>query len=142
MKELTVPASLDSLASVGDFVHNVAQMAGLDEQDSYRLRLAVHEIATNVIVHGYAGQRAAGCLDLSAAIDVYTVRIELVDTAVPFDPGEAPLPDDFDKPLCQRRIGGLGLFIARQSVAEWRYERVGECNRNIFIVARPPCHES
>jgi serine/threonine-protein kinase RsbW len=129
------------LVEVSDFVHEAAQMAGLDEHAAYRLRLAVHEIASNVIVHGYAGQSAPGCLDLTAAIDEHTVRINLEDTAVPFDPDEAPLLDDLDKPLCQRQVGGLGIFLARQSVAEWRYERVGRHNRNIFIVERPPCPE-
>jgi serine/threonine-protein kinase RsbW len=138
MKTLTVPATVDSLLAVSDFVCSVAQMANLDEQPAYRLRLAVHEIAANVIVHGYAGQSVPGCLDLTAVIDDDFVRIDLEDTAVPFDPEKVPLPTDLDKPLYQRRVGGLGIFLARHSVAEWRYERIGCRNRNVFIMERSP----
>jgi serine/threonine-protein kinase RsbW len=139
MEALTVPAKLDSLIAVSDFVDGVARMAGLDEQAAYRLRLAVHEIAANVILHGYGEQRMPGCLDLKAVIEDHSVRIDLEDTAVPFDPDKVPLPADLDKPLYERRVGGLGIFLARQSVAEWRYEHVGGRNRNVFVVERSPC---
>jgi serine/threonine-protein kinase RsbW len=137
MEALTVPAKLDSLIAISDFVDGVARMGGLDEQAAYRLRLAVHEIAANVILHGYRGQVVPGCLDLKAVVDDDSVRIDLEDTAVPFDPDKVPLPADLDKPLYERRLGGLGIFLARQSVAEWRYEHIAGRNRNIFIVERP-----
>jgi anti-sigma regulatory factor (Ser/Thr protein kinase) len=42
-----------------------------------------------------------------------------------------------DRPLEEREIGGLGVFLALRGVDELRYERVGEQNRNIIIVHRP-----
>jgi serine/threonine-protein kinase RsbW len=132
----TARAKLDALASISDYVAQIGRLAGLEEQASYRLRLAVHEIAANVIIHGYAGQNSSGCLDFTAAIDDESVCICLEDTAVPFDPRQAPPPADLDKPLCERQVGGLGIFLARRSVDQWHYEYSDNRNRNLFIMKR------
>jgi hypothetical protein len=34
-------------------------------------------------------------------------------------------------------MGGLGLFLAIRGVDEFRYERHGQINRNIFVVRVP-----
>jgi anti-sigma regulatory factor (Ser/Thr protein kinase) len=49
MKSSTVPATLDSLGPIADYVMAAAAAAGLDRRASYRLRLAVDEIATNIM---------------------------------------------------------------------------------------------
>jgi anti-sigma regulatory factor (Ser/Thr protein kinase) len=54
MKPMTVPATLDSLGAIAEYVLAAAASAGLDKRASYNLRLAVDEIVTNIIVHGYA----------------------------------------------------------------------------------------
>jgi anti-sigma regulatory factor (Ser/Thr protein kinase) len=56
---------------------------------------------------------------------------------VPYDPTKTPSPDDFDVPLEDRPIGGLGVFLARQAVDEFRYERVDGHNRSILVIHRP-----
>ena len=52
MDELRVTATLEVLSSIGAFVMKAAENAGLDRRAAYRLRLAVDEMATNIIVHG------------------------------------------------------------------------------------------
>ena len=108
-----------------------AASAGLDKRASYRLRLAVDEIATNIIVHGYAEAGLQGALELRADIDDRTLIIAIEDTGVAYDPRQAPVPDT-DLPLEQRPIGGLGVYLAIRSVDEFLYERVGDRNRTIF----------
>ncbi|HEY9797793.1 MAG TPA: ATP-binding protein, partial [Leptolyngbyaceae cyanobacterium] len=53
MKNLTVAGTLDSLDAIAKYVMAVAAATGLDKKTSYNLRLAVDEIATNIIIHGY-----------------------------------------------------------------------------------------
>jgi serine/threonine-protein kinase RsbW len=52
MPHLVVPAALESLAAVSEFVKEVASAAGLDRGATYRLRLAVLELVTNTLTHG------------------------------------------------------------------------------------------
>ena len=53
MDSMVVPGVLDSLSAIGRYVLGAAWAAGLDKRAAYRLRLAVDEIATNAVLHGY-----------------------------------------------------------------------------------------
>ena len=134
MENLTVAGTLDSLDAIAKYVMAVAAATGLDKKTSYNLRLAVDEIATNIIIHGYEEAGREGVLELQAFVDEETLTISLKDTGVPYNPNQRLTPDDLDQPLEQRKIGGLGVYIAIQGVDKFIYERVGDRNHNIFIV--------
>ncbi len=71
-------------------------------------------------------------------LDEETLTISIEDTGIPYNPTlEAP-PNYLDSPLEQRKIGGLGVYLAYQGTDKFLYERVGERNRNILIVNRCP----
>ena len=52
MGELRVVATLEALGAIGAFVMDAAREAGRPARAANRLRLAVDELATNVVVHG------------------------------------------------------------------------------------------
>jgi anti-sigma regulatory factor (Ser/Thr protein kinase) len=137
MSTLQVPATLDSLAPLAAAVMTAARAAGLGRQAAYRLRLAVDELAANVIAYGYAGA-APGPIELRIETDEKSLTVILEDAGVHFDPRRVPPPDDLHLPAEQRQVGGLGIFLARQGVDSFRYERVGGRNRNVLVVNRPP----
>jgi anti-sigma regulatory factor (Ser/Thr protein kinase) len=137
MEALTVPGTLDSLTAIGHYVLAVAAAAGLDKKASYRLRLAVDEVATNIITHGYDEAGYEGALDVRADLDEATLTISLEDTGQAYDPAQALAPQDLNAPLDQRQEGGLGLYLTLRGVDKFRYERVGERNRHTFVVYRP-----
>jgi serine/threonine-protein kinase RsbW len=136
MKPSTVPATLDSLGTIADYVMAAAASAGLDRRASYRLRLAVDEIATNIIVHGYANAEHQGMLEFRADIDDKALTIVIDDTGVTYDPRQAPIPD-INLPIEQRPVGGLGVYLAMRSVDEFLYEQLGDRSRTIFKMHLP-----
>jgi anti-sigma regulatory factor (Ser/Thr protein kinase) len=136
VRSATVPATLDALADITALVLQAADEAGLSRQARYRLRLAVDELATNIVTHGYAGATVPGTIDVSVALDEKTLTVTLEDTGVPFDPRQVPPPDDLHVPLEQREVGGLGVFLALQGVDSFSYERIGDRNRNVLVVNR------
>jgi anti-sigma regulatory factor (Ser/Thr protein kinase) len=135
---LTVPAVLDSLAAIADFVRKASVAAGLDKKALYNLRLAVDEIATNVILYGFEKAGLAGDITVMADIRDDTLMICLEDTASPYDPRgvTTEAQDALDKPLEERPMGGLGIFLALKSVDQFHYERAHDRNRNIFVMNR------
>ncbi len=137
MTTLTLPGILDSLDEVAAFVQAAAREANFDAKTAYRLQLAVDEVATNVVVHAYQEKGLDGQLYLAAECDEHALRIHLEDTGEPYDPTTRPDPTNLDQPLEEREIGGLGLFLARRSVDDLRYERRGDRNRMTFVVNRP-----
>jgi anti-sigma regulatory factor (Ser/Thr protein kinase) len=136
MKPSTVPATLDSLGTIADYVMAAAASAGLDRRASYRLRLAVDEIATNIIVHGYADADLPGALELRADLDDRALTVSIEDSGAAYDPRQTPVPDT-NLPLEERPIGGLGVYLAMKSVDEFLYERVGDRNRSTFKMHLP-----
>jgi serine/threonine-protein kinase RsbW len=137
MDPLTLPATLDSLGPLVQYVLSAAAAAGLDRKASYRLRLAVDEIATNIITHGYADAHLAGDVVVNASVGDEQLVITLEDWAPAFDPREQENPDHIDKPSHERPIGGLGVFLALKSVDGLDYEYRDNKNRNILKMNRP-----
>ena len=139
MPTLTLPGELTSLDAIADLVVEQAHIAGLDKHATYQLQLAVDELATNIIVHGYQEHNITGSVVISAAVDEHTLTVVLEDTAAPYDPLERDLElveDDFDKPLAERPIGGLGIFFVRQAVHDFKYEWRDGRNCNTLIIHR------
>jgi anti-sigma regulatory factor (Ser/Thr protein kinase) len=136
MKPLIISGTLDSLKAIAEYVMAAVATAGLDKKTSYKLRQAVDEIATNIITYGYQEAACSGVLALQADLDEQSLTISIEDTGIPYDPTQQSAPDDLDKPLEQRQIGGLGIYLAIQGVDKFIYERLGDRNRNIFIVNR------
>lgn len=140
MPTLTLPGTLDSLEPLADLVLEQARLAGLDERATYQLRLAVDEIATNIVLHGYQEHGVQGDIVATVQVDERSLTVVLEDSAVAYDPLDrdiARVEADFGKPLEERQIGGLGVYFAIRAVHDFRYEWVNGRNRNIFVVHRP-----
>jgi len=135
MEPVTVSATLDSLKAIADYVMAAAASAGLDKRASYHLRLAVDEIATNIIVHGHEDAGLQGTLEIRAEVDERILTVSIEDSGVTYDPCQTP-PPDTSLPIEERPIGGLGVYLALKNVDEFLYEHVGDRNRSIFKVHR------
>ena len=139
MAELRVEANLAVLQSIGAFVLDAAEKAGLERRAAYRLRLAVDELATNVIVHGKPGAHSGDDqIRIVAEMDDRHLTIVMEDRGPAFNPLEQDgVEEHLEKPIEERPIGGLGVFLAIRGVDQFQYERVGDRNRTIFIAHRP-----
>lgn len=138
MDELRVTADLEVLSSIGAFVLKAAENAGLDRRAAYRLRLAVDEMATNIIVHGQPLAHSGDDeIRLTSEVNDQSLTITLEDRGPQFNPLEQKSSDgDLGKPMEERPIGGLGVFLAIRGVDSFLYERVEDINRSTFIVYR------
>jgi len=139
MDPLILPGQPESLSAIGRYILDAAAAAGLDRHAAYKLRLAVDELATNVVIHGYQEASLEGDVFVSAAMDERVLTITIEDTARPFDPTAQILPDEeeLDMPLDERPIGGLGVLLARDGVDDLRYAYTNGRNRTIIMVNRP-----
>jgi anti-sigma regulatory factor (Ser/Thr protein kinase) len=135
MEPLIVTGTLDALERIRAYVDGVAARAGLNRRAVQRLVGAVDEIASNIVLHGYAKAGRAGMVQVWAEIDEQALTVVVEDNGVAYNP-DLRITPDLDMSLEDREPGGLGLFLAGQKVDELRYERMGERNRHTFVVYR------
>jgi anti-sigma regulatory factor (Ser/Thr protein kinase) len=138
MDKLSLPAVLDSLAELRRYARDAAARAGIDADRSYQLQLAVDEIATNIISYGYKDAAPSAAIAIHGVITADALVVTLEDQAPAFDPRGRQLPDaaDLARPLEERGIGGLGIYLAIQGVDRFDYRREGGRNLNIFEMRR------
>lgn len=136
MERKTFPGTFDSLEGIRQVVKEEAQQAGLAKKATYNLMLAIDEIATNIIMHGYQETGTEGSIDVLIEHKDGKLSVILEDDSSPFDPMKHVLPNEnyFTKPLEERQIGGMGIHLTIKSVDEFKYELADNRNRNIFIV--------
>jgi anti-sigma regulatory factor (Ser/Thr protein kinase) len=117
-------AELPRLASaLGEF----AAANALPRDTANDLALALEEVVTNVIVHGYE-RRDAHTVRVRLLARPGEVNAEVEDDAPAYDPLARPTPE-LHRPVEDRPIGGLGIHLVRSLMDTVSYCRDGKCNR-------------
>lgn len=122
----------------GPFAPRVRAFAlglGLSEEAAFKTTLALDELVTNIIAHGYDAP-CAHRIDVALTIDEDEVTLRIEDDGRPFNPLDRPGPDTGLHPLRRERpVGGLGVLFARHCMPRARYSR--EDGRNVLVLSRP-----
>jgi serine/threonine-protein kinase RsbW len=105
------------IAAVDEFCESIA----VSEQDAHSLRLAIEEVVSNVLQHGYGGMPRPVNVSLEIMLPG-RVRAVVTDRAPPFNPLSRPEVDTA-LPLDKRTIGGLGVHLVKKLMDATRYER-------------------
>jgi len=137
--KLSVSADLANLPVIREFIQKTAGYACNYEQFAYDISLAVDELVTNVIVHGYKG--SPGEIEIDVEIKPPELVILLRDDAPPFDPTQVNVPD-VHRPLEERQVGGLGIYMARVLTDEMIHRHTSEGGNEIRLLKRCPNYDN
>lgn len=135
MQEKIFPGTLDSLALVRAYVSEAARAAGLDSGRTYNLCLAVDEIATNIVLHGYEEVGLKGDIIVEVLEERGQLIVRLLDHGRTYDPDQVPEPD-LENPLMQQ-TGGWGVFLGKTGVDQFDYTSSDSGNVHRFVVHLP-----
>ena len=129
---LDLPADADYLHLVGALI--AAFLDPLDGPPAPQellegVQLAAHEVCANMVRHAYAG-RSDGRIVVGLRLEEAPRRllVELRDTGLPFDPGQARTPEPDELPT-----GGYGLLLVRKLMDEVRYTSGPDGNRWLLV---------
>lgn len=111
------------LEKLGSFIQEFWAANGLAAGDALDVNLALEELFMNVVMHGHASHDTVVRLKLEDS----AVAITLEDDGIAFDPLAVELPRT-DEPVEQRRVGGLGILLARKFMDHMEYKRQGAHN--------------
>jgi serine/threonine-protein kinase RsbW len=129
MAELSAPAQMGNLDRLIDFIISGSKAIGFSDKQLEEIHLASEEILVNIISYAYADKSEPGNVKIryTHLHDDPGIRIEFLDSGVPYDPLGRPDPD-ISLPLEERQTGGLGLFLVKSVMSSVTYKRIGECN--------------
>ncbi len=129
---LVLKNNLAELERLATEVTGWCNRQALSEEVEYQLNLVLDEVVSNVIRHGYRDTRQHEIrVDLNFQNGELTIRVE--DDGVHFSPLQVP-PPDITKPLNERRVGGLGVYMVRQIMDSLDYRR--ENGRNSLVMTK------
>lgn len=115
-------------AEIIETVMQAEEVAGLDEDLQFKIRLCVEEVEENILC--YSGST---WIELNVNVENNVLSIGFKDGGVEFDPLAKEDPD-INASVETRQIGGLGIFICKQMMdtLEYRYEK----GCNIFTMKK------
>lgn len=138
LEKLTVSATLNELKVITEYVVKIGKMANLDKKKLYKLRLAIDELATNIINYAYSEKDSNGDIIIESEISESSIVFKIIDRGIAFDPTskvESEI-ETINIPLEERQIGGLGIFLAFDGVDEFSYQRIDNKNINTLTIFR------
>lgn len=126
-EQLKVPAHVDYLAELRDFVTRIGRKHGVSEKNINAFKLAIDEAGTNIIRHAYREYDEPGFILLRVIVRKASVTISLIDQGKFFDPRGVKNPD-LQRYVDIGKKGGLGIFIIRKLMDEIDYRKTEEGN--------------
>ena len=125
-KSLTLENDISNISQLNDFVSEVAEEIGYDDEATMELNLAIEEAVVNVMKYAYP-LGTKGDMNITAECNDVRLKFTITDSGMPFDP---TTKEDADTTLSaeDRPIGGLGIYLVRQLMDSMNYERVNGKN--------------
>ena len=119
MQEVVVEGVVASLGRIREFIEERCAEAGLPQDAAFAVTLAVDEVCSNVVRHGYRGMDP-GPIRVTFEPQPGAARVTVTDHGRTFPPHAAPTPN-LSTDWRDRRIGGLGWYLVKQMVDELEY---------------------
>ncbi len=119
-------ASLNSLSEIMDYIREQAQVHEVPASLISKMELACEEAVVNII--SYAYRKKSGKLEVVCQKKGQRFEIILRDYGIPFNPIDVTINPQFDTPVLERRVGGMGIFLLRKTIDEVSYQREGKHN--------------
>jgi serine/threonine-protein kinase RsbW len=128
---LQLTAELKDLPEIQRFISDCLVALHANPAAEPDILLAVTEIVTNTLTHGYRDK--PGWVEVLIGHDGDSLEIVLRDRAAPFDPTRAPNPD-IHRPLKERLPGGLGIHLTRHFVDRIAYRSTPEYSNEVTLI--------
>jgi len=123
---LALKNELSELAKLNHTLADFCERHSLPEAVLFAMKLALEEIVTNAISHGFTDRREHRII-VRLSLEHSVLRAEVEDEGPAFNPLEMALPDT-RQPLEERSVGGLGIYLVRTLMDEVAYRRQNGSN--------------
>ncbi|MCR5225056.1 MAG: ATP-binding protein [Alphaproteobacteria bacterium] len=123
---LEIKNDINEITRVCDLVKDFCNSNSISGTGYHNVILILDEMLTNIISYAFQDGKEH-TFTLKIEKKGKCVCIELIDEGVPFDPLKQQTPD-IEADISNRKIGGLGIFLAKQLSEKMEYQRLNNEN--------------
>ena len=120
MTNKTFPAKTESLSDVLGYVEQTLESFECPMKIQTAICVAIEEVFVNVAHYAYPESVGDMTLHIGFDVESRVITFRMSDKGVPFDPLKKPDPD-ITLSAEEREIGGLGIFIAKNTMDSLTY---------------------
>lgn len=132
-EELKVEAAKENLGTVLAFVNAKLEDHGCSMRLMTTIDIAVEEIFVNIASYAYSPEKGNAVIRTEILEDPLRVILTFMDKGVPYDPLAKEDPD-VTLSAEERAIGGLGIFMVKNTMDSIKYEY--KEGRNILTIVK------
>ena len=132
-KQINISNALPELEHLAGELEMLGEEWGLPAKVVFNLNLVLEELITNTIFYGYRDKDAHQIL-IDFLIENNVIKVTIEDDGVEFNLFLSETPDDLNKPIEDRKIGGLGIHLVKKLMDDYEYQRNN--NKNIIILVK------
>lgn len=131
--EITLEATVENIERVTDFVNAELEKLDCPQKAKLQLDIAIDELFGNIVRYAYRPEVGPATVRISVCEDPLAVSVTFIDHGKPYDPLKNEDPD-VTMGLDDREIGGLGIFIVKNSMDQISYSY--ENGQNILRIKK------
>jgi len=132
-RELTLPATVDNIETVTDFVNEYLDEIGCSMKIQMQIAVVIDELFSNIAYYAYAPSVGDATVSIDYNEEAAEIELIFVDCGVKFNPLEKDEPD-VTLSAAERTIGGMGIFMVKKLMDDIAYEYVN--GYNVLIIRK------
>lgn len=121
MKELTIPATVENIEKVTEFVNGQLEEINCPIKAKMQIDIAIDELFGNIAHYAYKPETGPATVRVEVTEAPISVIVTFIDHGIPYDPLKKYDPD-VTLSAEERAIGGLGIFMVKKTMDEITYE--------------------
>ncbi len=131
--EITVPAELEKLKDVNDFIVEKLDELDCPPRAQVQLEIAIEEIFVNIANYAYNPVIGKATVRMDVDEDARRVSLRFEDEGTPYNPLAREDPD-ITLGVEDRGVGGLGIYMTKKSMDDVVYSY--EDGKNILVITK------
>ena len=131
---LKVETRVEELGRIFAAVEELAEQEDWPPGLTFKVNLVLEELGINVINYAYDG--GLHYFDITLISESDRLTIEITDDGRPFNPLEDGRQPDLNASVEDRRIGGLGIYLARELTDNISYRRELSKNHSTMVILK------
>ncbi len=133
MVRITIPATKDKLSLAIDPIVSFLTNLGVDHKIVYKIELSLEELLVNIASYAYAPKSGNVDIEYQLLLNPRAILIKISDEGKAFNPLQSADPD-VTLSSEERDIGGLGIYIVKNTMDEISYQRID--NKNVLTIKK------